>query len=292
MSKKRIKALLTSHLSFIPKSQRYKLLRYMMKIPGPPDGVTFEIARTPEDLDAAFSLLYDAYRREKLTPSARSRRRITIYHSLATTSILVAKLNSEVIATVSIIKDAELGVPAQDLVDLNRFRVPGKCMAEVSSLALRDDLQGRSTGVMFYLSKYLFKFSREYLGVDRFIITFHPKQLVLYEGLLLFKPLHINTFKNYGFANNAPAVCATLNLETAKHRCQHIYGNSPEQRNLHKFLFRTFSTQEKACMQFIGQPFPFTPPAELSHQKSAPPCFTAPAEREKETDWRQAYIIK
>lgn len=288
MSKKRVKAFLTSHFSFIPKSQRYRLLRYTMKIPDPPDGVTFEIARTPEDLDAAFSLLYDTFRRANLTPSARSKRRITIYHSLATTTILVAKLNSDVIATVSIIKDGELGIPAQELVDLKRFRIPGKCMAEVSSLALRNDLQGRSTGVMFYLSKYLFKFSRDCLGVDRFIITFNPKQLALYEGLLLFKPLHINTFDNYEFANNAPAVCATLDLETAGHRYRLIYGNAPKQRNLHQFFFRTFRTRKKACMQFPGQPSP----PELSTQKSAAPCFTAPAQMEKETKWPKAWIIK
>ncbi len=259
MSKKLIKIFLAGHLSFIPKSQRYRLLRYIMKIPGPPEGISFEIARSPEDLDAAFSLLYDAYRRAELTPSARSKRRITIYHSLATTSILVAKLNNKVIATVSIIKDGELGIPAQDLVDLNLFRVPGKCMAEVSSLALRNDLQGRSPGVMFYLSKYLFKFSREYLGIDRFIITFHPKQLALYEGVFLFKPLHLRTFKSYGFANNAPAVCATNNLETVERRFRQVYGNAPKQRNLQQFFFTTFSTKEKSCMQFPVHPFPFCP---------------------------------
>ena len=252
MSTKRIKKMLVSPLAVIPRHHRYKVFRCLMKIPDPPDGVRFEPARTPEDSDAAFALLYEAYRKENLTPASSSKRRITVYHSLATTSLLVAKLNNEVIATVSIIKDAGLGVPAQDIADLSRFRIPGKCMAEVSSLALKKDLRGQSSGVMFYLSKYLFKYSREHLGIDRFIITFHPRQLPLYEGLFLFKTSCVNTVKNYGFANNAPALCATLNFETAEHRFRKVYGKAPENRNLFQFFFRTFSTREKACMRFPG----------------------------------------
>jgi len=237
-------------MKFAPKSLGYPLFRRMMKIPDLPDNLSFGIARTKADLDAAFSLLYDAYLKENITAPMPSKRRITLFHCLPSTTTLVAKRNKEVIATISIIRDGIFGIPAQDLVDLTRFRVPGKRMAEVSSLAMRNDLQGQSSGVMFYLTKYLIKYSRECFGVDRFIIAVHPKRIPLYEGIFLFVPLHKRQIKGYGFANNAPAIIATQNLETAEARFKQIYGATPLHRNLYEFLFRTFSTREKACMEF------------------------------------------
>lgn len=250
MSKKRIKKMLTNHTSFIPKPQRYKLLRYLIRIPDPPDDITFQTAESSRDRDAAFALLYDVYRKKNLTAPCPSKKRITIYHSLASTVILVAKQHDDVVATVSVIKDDRFGMPSQDLVDPDPFRIPGKCLAEVSSLALRGDLHGQCPAVMFYLSKYLFKFSREHFGVDRFIISFHPGQLALYEGVFLFKPLHARTFEQYEFANNAPAVCATSNLETVESRFRKVYGNAAPRRNLYHFFFKAFTAKEAACMRF------------------------------------------
>ncbi|MBU0969557.1 MAG: hypothetical protein KKC20_02865 [Proteobacteria bacterium] len=250
MSKAIVKKVFTPCLKFAPKSLGYPLFRRMMKLPALPDNLTFGIARTREDLDAAFSLLYDAYLKENITAPLPSRRRITLFHCLPSTTTLVAKRNKEVIATISIIRDGIFGIPAQDIVDLTRFRVPGKRMAEVSSLAMRHDLQGHSSCVMFYLTKYLIKYSRECFGVDRFIIAVHPKRMPLYEGIFLFVPLHKRQINGYEFANNAPAMIATQNLETAEARFRRVYGAAPLHRNLYEFLFRAFSTREKACMEF------------------------------------------
>lgn len=149
MSKTILKKNFPRCMKFAPKSLGYPLFRRMMKIPDLPDNLSFGIARTKADLDAAFSLLYDAYLKENITAPMPSKRRITLFHCLPSTTTLVAKRNKEVIATISIIRDGIFGIPAQDLVNLTRFRVPGKRMAEVSSLAMRNDLQGQYSCVMF-----------------------------------------------------------------------------------------------------------------------------------------------
>lgn len=255
MSKNSLKKQIAGVLRVLPKKMRYRLLRRMISLPDFPEDLSFEIARTREDLDAAFAILYDSYLKEGITPPVPSERRVTAYHSLPSTTTLVAKREGEVVATVTIIRDGTFGMPAEDLIDLSMFRKPGKRMAEVSSLAIRSDLQGRSPDVMFYLSKYLFLYSKEYFGIDRFIIAVHPKRIPLFEGLFLFEPLHKKVINGYRFANNAPAVNATNNLETVEERFQRVYDGKPDQRNLYQFIFKTFTEREKASMEFPERPY-------------------------------------
>ncbi len=244
-----VKKIVLSH-GIIPKSFRHRLLRRMIHLPQAPPGITYEIARTREDLDAAFSLVYQAYRREGITPYDPSQRRITLFHALPSTTTLVAKKGPRVVATVSLIKDGELGVPSDTLTDLNSFRRPGKRMAEISSLALRPDLHGQAAGVMFYLTKYMIRYSREYFGVDRYIISVHPGRLPLYQGLFLFTPLTGVRVRSHSFANNAPAVTAVRNLATAAADFHKVYKDAPGHRNLYRFLFRSSGKREELAMKF------------------------------------------
>lgn len=241
-------------LGIMPRPLQYRLMRRMVRIPGLPSGVTYEIARTPKDLDAAFSLVYRAYRKEGITPPDPSRRRVTLFHALPSTTTLVAKKDNTVVATVSVVRDGAFGLPADALTDLNGFRVPGNRIAEISSLALRPDLHGQAAGVMFYLSKYMYLYSRDYLGVDRFIIAVHPRRLGLYQGVFLFSSL-AGRVKPHHFANNAPAVVAARSFDTAAADFLGVYRKAPPLRNLYQFLFSPMGQMEKQAMKFPSRRF-------------------------------------
>lgn len=242
-------------LGLIPTPLRHRLMRRMIRLPGVPEGITYEIARTREDLDAAFSLVYQAYRREGITRPVPSQQRVTLFHALPSTTTLVAKKGDTVVATVSVVRDGCFGLPSDDLANLNLHRIPGKRLAEVSSLALRPDLHGQAAGVMFYLSKYMILYSRDYFGVDGFIIAVHPRRLGLYQGIFLFSPLAGGRVKSHSFANNAPAVVAVRDFDTAEADFRNAYQNVPPLRNLYQFVFDPMGPEETRAMKFPPRPF-------------------------------------
>lgn len=234
------------------------LMRRLVRVPALPPGITFSIARSHGDLDAAFSLVYQAYRQKGITAADPSRRRITLFHALPSTAVLVAKTGDRVVATVTIIRDGALGLPADSLACLSPYRIPGKSIAEISSLALRPDLQGQATGVLFHLTRFMIRFSRDAFGVHRFVIAVHPERLPLYRGIFLFTPLS-GPVKSHGFANNAPAVVAVRNLETAETDFKRIYGRRPVPSNLYQFLFGPLSREERMILGLPGRPPAETP---------------------------------
>ncbi len=246
MSKPGMKRRMGRFLRLLPKKMRYGLMRKMLNLPEFPQGLSIEIANSQKDLDAAFAILYDTYRKEGITILDPSQRRVTIYHSLPSTTTVVAKQDGEVVATMSLIRDGKFGLPVDALVDLSQFRKAGKRMAEVSSLAVKSDHQGQSTAILFYLSKYLIFYCREYFGVDRMVIAVHPRRIAVYEALFLFKPFKKKVIDGYQFANDAPALTATLNLENIEERFYRVYHKKPDHQNLYQFLFKASSQKEKA----------------------------------------------
>ncbi|MFZ1982781.1 MAG: GNAT family N-acetyltransferase, partial [Desulfatitalea sp.] len=215
----------------------------------------FEIAQTKQDLDQAFQILHEAYVKEGFTKPHASRRRITEYHALPSTTTLVAKHGGQVIATVSVIRDGPFGLPTDQVIDLSRFRDKGERLGEVSSLAIRPDFRGRSGEVMYYLFKYLLRYSVDCFGLDRWVIVVNPDRITLYESVLLFKPMHRSALKTYAFANDAPAVCATFNLRTASARWKEVYAGQPDHKNIHRFYAGGLSLAERRQMRFPERPF-------------------------------------
>jgi hypothetical protein len=61
----------------------------------------------------------------------------------------------------------------------------------------------------------------------------------MYESLLFFKRLSETKVDNYDFANGAPAVGATLDLQKAPRQYKKTYGNKPARKNLFAYFVRT-----------------------------------------------------
>lgn len=255
MLRKLIRNTIFSLLHHSPAVIRDYFFRSRLNIPPLPQDIVFDIATSRQDLDQAFHLLHDAYVREGYSKPHVSRRRITDYHALPSTTTLVARVRGEVVATVSIIRDGHFGLPADSVVDLSSYRGNYERLGEVSSLAIKPDFRGRSGEVMFYLFKYLYHYSTKYFGLDRFVIVVNPNRITLYESIILFVPLHRSAIKTYGFANNAPAVCATLDLQTAPQRWRKAYESKPAKKNIYRFFTDPLSRKEKRQMRFPERPF-------------------------------------
>jgi hypothetical protein len=255
MNLRSIRKKIFSWLRYLPKSQRDAICRSRIHIPPLRDDLAFEIAKTREDLDQAFQILHDAYVKEGYSKPHASRRRITDYHALPSTTTLVAKHAGQVIATISVIRDGPFGLPTDQVMDLSRFREKGERLGEVSALAIRPDFRGRSGEVMFYLFKYMVHYSLDYFGLDRFVIVVNPDRITLYESVLCFEPLHRSALKKYAFANDAPAVCATLDLRNADRIWQAAYAGRPDHQSIYHLFFGGFGETERRQMRFPERPF-------------------------------------
>ncbi|MBI5550516.1 MAG: GNAT family N-acetyltransferase [Desulfobacterales bacterium] len=255
MNMRRIRKQIFSLLRYLPKFLRDHICRSRIHIPPLREDLRFEIAKTQKDLDQAFQILHDAYVKEGFSKPHASRRRITDYHALPSTTTLVAKHEGQVVATISVIRDGPFGLPTDQVMDLSRFRDKGERLGEVSSLAIRPDFRGRSGEVMFHLFKYMVHYSLDYFGLDRFVIVVNPERITLYESVLCFTPLHRSALKKYAFANDAPAVCATLNLRRAAQTWFAAYADRPAHQSIYHLFFGGFSEAERRQMRFPERPF-------------------------------------
>ncbi|MCJ8498983.1 N-acyl amino acid synthase FeeM domain-containing protein [Desulfatitalea alkaliphila] len=233
-----------------PKVLRDRVFRSRLNLKPLSRGLVFEIARSRSDLDKAFQLLHDAYVKEGFSKPHISGRRVTDYHALPSTTTLLAKCKEEVVATISVIRDGPFGLPADAVADFSGCRARGERLGEVSSLAINPRFRGRSGEVMFHLFKYMLHYSMYFFGLDRFVIVVNPNRITLYESILAFKRIPAATVRTYSFANNAPGVCATLDLMHLEQNFQRIYAGRPQRRNIYQFFFGPYSLAEKRQFRF------------------------------------------
>lgn len=196
-----------------------------------PEPLEIRIASTEEDLEAAFSLLYDVYAKAGFMRPQPSRMRILPQHLLPQTSTLVARWNGKVVATVSLIRDNPMGLPMEKHFSLQEQRAGGKVLAEVSSLAIDPAFHGLNNDITFPLFRFLYQYATSCFGIQKFVIATHPRTLGLYRSLMLFEPFG-RTIERYEPANGAPAVGLILDLERAPERWESAYRAVPREKNL------------------------------------------------------------
>lgn len=255
MVRKQLKKMTISFLKYSPRKWRDNFYRARLNFQPLPEGITIELAQDQKDLDQAFLVLHDAYVKEGFSKPYDSRRRVTDYHILPSTSTVVAKFEGNVIGTVSVIRDGLLGMPVDKVVDLTSFRRQGLSMGEVSSLAIKPEYRGHSGTIMFYLFKYIVGYSLNHFGVDNFLIVVNPSRRALYESLLMFEPLKGAKLKSYQFANNAPGICMRLNLKTLDQTWGKAYRGLPAAKNLYRFFFEPLGQTETQQLRYPERPF-------------------------------------
>lgn len=234
----------------LPEALRHTFYRSILSVENPwAREVTIEIAKSRDDLEAAFRLLHDSYVAEGLMKPEASGMRVTVYHALPCTNIIVAKWKGEVVGTLSIVRNSVFGLPMDAVFDCTKLK-NDHVVGELSALAIRKDF--RKSGTIFFpLMQFTYTFCLNFLGVDLFVIAVNPKHVDLYRAFFLFENLPQPTVDHYPLVCGAPAVGMFLDLNKAYPRYASTYGKKPDSKN----LFTIFTREAKQNLLFPKRQF-------------------------------------
>jgi len=185
-------------------------------------GLGCKIAATHDEWHDAFALVYESYVRSGLTQPNLHGVRIIPHHLLPTTSTLIARLGSEVIGTMTLVRDSEMGVPLEAVYrrDVEAMRAQGIAFAEVSCLATRPLSLVDYPYVFMRLLRLLAQHAR-HVGVERLLIAAHPRHVRLYERSMGYRRFGGET--SYPSVGGAPAVAAYLDFSEADRLRPRLY---------------------------------------------------------------------
>jgi len=171
--------------------------------------VRCKVASERSEREAAFRLLYDSYTHSGLIQPNPQGMRVTPYHLLSSTEMFVAKLHEQVICTVSLVGDGELGLPMEAIYPeiVAERRGAGIRCAEVSALADRRSDIERFFPMFLKLIQVMLPYSYQH-GVQQALIAVHPRHARFYERFLKFQP--IGEERAYPHVQNHPAVALCL----------------------------------------------------------------------------------
>lgn len=225
-------------LSLVPTPLRHAFYRRVFaRVPTEvPQGLSFEMARTKEDLEAAFRLLHDAYVEQGFIQPQENGMRLTIQHALPTTSILVAKINQRVVGTISVMRDTALGLPMEKVFDIGPLKRSGKRVAELSCLAIHPDYRRKMGGHIFFpLTLYAATFAERSLGTDHLILNLYPQHADFYNAIFGSRSLN-DEVKDY---LGAPAKAVHVDLAASFRFAKKKYSGLPADRDLYAYTYTT-----------------------------------------------------
>jgi len=175
--------------------------------------LTLKIADTKEELEGCFAVLHDTYVESGFMKPDPSGMRLSVHYALPTTTTLCAIYEGQVAGTVSLIRESLLGMPLQEAFDLTELRSKGGCIVEISALAISRMFRKNSGSILLALMKFVYDYSMAHINTRHLVIAVNPRHIRRYESLLLFRRLTESVVESYDFANGAPAVGATLDLQ-------------------------------------------------------------------------------
>lgn len=254
-------------LAALPRALRFAIYRRLVNCDPAPDArLQVKIADTREELEACFALLHDAYVGSGFMQPHPSGLRITRYHALPTTTTICALWDGRVVGTISMVRDGIFGFPLQQAFDLAEVKARGGNVAEISALAVHRDFRATGGTILFPLLKYMYQYCTQYFDTRHLLIAVNPNRIEFYESLLFFERLREQVVDRYDFANGAPAIGATLDLQRAYETFRQVYAGKPSRRD----LFDYFTQRELPNLQLPQRRYhttndPVLTPALLDH---------------------------
>lgn len=163
------------------------------------------------ELERALELVHDNYVQRGLMQEQASGIRLTPHFALPTTRTLVARLDAQIVATVTLFSDSALGVPLESVypAHLESLRRAGRRFAEVGMLADRWRCLTRGVDVLLRMMKRVLYVARE-LQLDDLVIAINPRHAKFYTRLLCFE--RFGPERSYEAVAGAPAVLLRLNV--------------------------------------------------------------------------------
>lgn len=222
---------------FLPEKIKSGIIRNSISIDESQlEGIEIRVASNKNEINQAFKLLYESYLANGLMDSKDHELRVTKYHCLPTSIIIVAIYKGEVIGTVTHVLDSQLGLPSEVAVDLSSFRKSGKRIAEISALAIKKDFR-RSHSLVFSLTRYMYHYATQYAGVNYWIIGVRSNVASYYQAVFFFHRFKTKKIA-HGFVNNSPSYFLYANLGELESLFLKYYAHKEHSKNLFKFYWQ------------------------------------------------------
>ena len=177
-------------IAWLPVSLRDRIIRSLVKVPlfAFDPRLRVHVARSREDLEAAYKLLYRCYREDGLTSEQASGMRVNLFSLLPDTTTIVVKYESEVVGTVSVIRDSKYGLftDSEYKSENDELRKIGRPI-EVSALAVDYQFRSKGHAISFLLMKYLYWYTRFWMHGSHLVCTVHPRAQDFYRALFGFE---------------------------------------------------------------------------------------------------------
>ncbi len=195
----------------------------------PLNEISYRIASTQYERMAAFNLVYEAYVETGLIEPNRFQMRVTPFHLLPTTNIFIAVYQGEIIGTVTLIGDGELGLPMEGIYgnEVNELRRQGYSLGEVSCLAHRRQQVKQTLPLFVQMTRLMAQHSR-HNGMDQFLIAVHPRHAQFYMRFMGFE--QIGDLRSFPSVRNNPAVACALNfprIDVERPACYNQFFGTP-----------------------------------------------------------------
>ncbi len=175
----------------------------------------YKTARSRNEWEAAFRIVYDAYVESGLITANDYGMRVTPYHLIPTTQVFVACRNESVVGTLSLVEDSRWGVPLDSVFprQVQKLRDEGYRFGEVTCLADRGTPSRCALTVVMKLMGLMAQFASRH-GVQKLIIGVHPRHAGFYERLAAFEST--GPTKAYPAVKNHPVIPMVLDLENVQ----------------------------------------------------------------------------
>ncbi len=184
-------------------------------------GAVVKIAETPAEHEQASRLLFQTVR-------------VTSFLMLPTTVRFVALVNGEVVATLSLIQDSELGLPLEAAYGdaVRALRGQGGLIAEIGALGVKPEHRGHGLTLLLY--KAMWKTAVELLGVEHLVVAVRPEVELFYAATLRFERLTDATPRYPGI--NSASTALHLNLKTAQNEFRRAFATRRRGFNPYRFF--------------------------------------------------------
>lgn len=205
-----------------------------------------KVAESRGEFETAFGMVHDVYVEMGYAEPHPSGLRATLHQLIPSTLVFLARDETRILGTVSLIFDEPggMGLPMDVLYgeELAAFRGAEARLAEVSALAVDSryrwlliDEEGRRRGLFWLLHQAVLYYARR-RGVDHLVITVNPRHVPFYERLYLFE--RFGEVKPYDSVRGAPAVPLQLDLNRLPERLDRAMKESDRMFGLGRFFFR------------------------------------------------------
>jgi hypothetical protein len=194
-----------------------------VRVPGIDRDIQVKVASERAEWEEAFRLAAASYRARGYEPPQSSAIRFTRHHALPDTAVFVAKHESRVVLTFSLVADnAVLGLPMESIYgdEIQELRDAGRRLAEVTSLA---DV-GLNPREFLQAFVSLIRVMKQYhirQGGDTWVITVNPRHRNFYTKKLGYVPL--GPCRSYPCVQDAPAEAFMLDLDLMQANAPKMY---------------------------------------------------------------------